>query len=232
MRYRDAWLAEFAGTAALLAVVVGSGIMAETLAQGNAAVALLANAAATGAGLYVLIALLGPVSGAHFNPVVTATAWWCGERGGVESVGYAAAQLAGAVAGVWLAHLMFDLPLLQIGVKMRSGPGQWISETVATAGLLATILLASRHRPQALPALVAAYITAAYWFTASTSFANPAVTVARALTRTFAGIRPEDAGGFIFAQLTGGIVVIACAGALRGRRAAAPRPSSSSESTP
>lgn len=231
MRPRRAWLAEFVGTAALLAVVVGSGIMGEQLAQGNAAVALLANAIATGAGLYVLIALLGPVSGAHFNPIVTAALYWRGERGGIEAIGYVAAQVAGAIAGVWLAHLMFDLPVLQIGIKARTGPGQWLSEAVATAGLLATILLAMKHRAQTVPVLVGAYITSAYWFTASTSFANPAVTLARALTRTFAGIRPEDAGGFILAQLAGGIVVLAAARALNVRRADAAFPSSSSGSS-
>lgn len=225
---RRVWLAEFGGTAALLAVVVGSGIMGEQLAQGNTAVALLANAVATGLGLYVLIALLGPVSGAHFNPVVTAAMWWRGDRGGVESIGYVAAQVSGAIVGVWLAHLMFDLPLLQTGVKVRSGAGQWLSELIATAGLLSTILLALRERPQAIPALVGAYITAAYWFTASTSFANPAVTIARAFTHTFAGVRPADVGGFILAQLAGGTLVLAAARALRAPRAAAPSPSSSS----
>lgn len=228
MNARHAWLAEFGGSAALLAVVVGSGIMGEQLAQGNAAIALLANAIATGLGLYVLITLLGPVSGAHFNPIVTAAMWWCGERRGVESIGYVAAQVSGAIAGVWLAHLMFDLPLLQTGMKVRSGAGQWFSEAVATAGLLATILLALRQRSRAIPALVGAYITAAYWFTASTSFANPAVTVARAFTHTFAGIRPADVADFVLAQLAGAVLVLLVARALRTPRAAAPSPSSSS----
>ncbi len=232
MTVRHAWLAEFGGTAALLAVVVGSGIMGEQLAQGNAAVALLANALATGLGLYVLITLLGPVSGAHFNPIVTAAMWWRGDRNGVESIGYVLAQLAGAIAGVWLAHLMFDLPLLQTGAKARSGVGQWVSEAIATAGLLSTILLALHHRSQAIPALVGSYITAAYWFTASTSFANPAVTIARAFTQTFAGIRPADAGGFILAQLAGGILVLAAAHALRTAGAVLPSTTSSSESSP
>jgi len=229
---RHAWLAEFGGTAALLAIVVGSGIMGEQLAQGNAAIALLANAIATGVGLYVLITLLGPVSGAHFNPMVTAAMWWRGDRTGAEAIGYVVAQVAGAIVGVWLAHLMFDLPLLQTGIKVRSGIGQWVSEVIATAGLLSTILLALHHRSQAIPALVGAYITAAYWFTASTSFANPAVTIARALTRTFAGIRPADVGGFILAQLTGSILVLAAAQALRTSRVVTPSISPSSESSP
>jgi glycerol uptake facilitator-like aquaporin len=212
---RHAWLAEFGGTATLLAIVVGSGIMGEQLAQGNAAIALLANAAATGAGLYVLITLLGPVSGAHFNPMVTAAMWWRGDRTGAESIGYIVAQVAGA-----------------IGIKVRSGIGQWVSEAIATAGLLSTILLALHHRSQAIPALVGAYITAAYWFTASTSFANPAVTIARALTRTFAGIRPADVGGFILAQFTGSILVLAAAQALRTSRVVTPSVSPSSESSP
>lgn len=212
---RDAWLAEFGGTAALLAVVVGSGVMAERLAQGNPAIALLANAVATGAGLYVLIALLGPISGAHFNPVVTVAMWWRGDQGAGEAMSYVFAQVLGALAGVWLAHLMFDLNVWQIGVKVRTGWGQWISEAVATAGLLASILIALRHRPGAIPALVGSYIAAAYWFTASTSFANPAATLARSLTGTFAGIRPVDAAGFILAQLSGAILVLAVAHALR-----------------
>lgn len=212
---RDAWLAEFGGTAALLAVVVGSGVMAERLAQGNPAIALLANAVATGVGLYVLIVLLGPISGAHFNPAVTFVMWWRGDQGAAEAMSYVFAQVLGALAGVWLAHLMFDLNVWQIGVKVRTGWGQWISEAVATAGLLASILIALRHRPGAIPAVVGSYITAAYWFTASTSFANPAATIARSLTGTFAGIRPVDVAGFILAQLSGAILVLAVARALR-----------------
>jgi glycerol uptake facilitator-like aquaporin len=227
MSLRRALAAEFGGTAALLAVVVGSGIMGERLAQGNAAIALLANSIATGAGLYVLIALLGPISGAHFNPVVTAVMWWRGERTGIASMGYVAAQVSGAVAGVWLAHLMFDMPLFQTGLKPRSGIGQCVSEAVATAGLLATILLALRHRPHAIPALVGSYITAAYWFTASTSFANPAVTIARSLTDTFAGIRPADVAGFIAAQGIGAILVV-----LVAMRAASDPSSSPPENSP
>ncbi|HZV38126.1 MAG TPA: MIP/aquaporin family protein [Pseudoxanthomonas sp.] len=198
--------AEFLGSLLLLAIVVGSGIMGERLAQGNAAIALLANAAATAGGLYVLIVLLGPISGAHFNPAVTLALRLRGER--VPLFAYLAAQLAGAVLGVWLAHAMFELPLWQPGARVRSGGAQWLSEAVATFGLLLTILLGVRFREKAVPALVAGYIFAAYWFTASTSFANPAVTLARALTRTFAGIRPQDAFGFIVAQLLGAMLAL------------------------
>ncbi|HET7065863.1 MAG TPA: MIP/aquaporin family protein [Rudaea sp.] len=195
--------AELFGSAALLAIVVGSGHMGETLAAGNTAVALLANSTATGLGLWVLIELLGPVSGAHFNPAVSLAFAWRGELPRADAAMYICAQLAGAVAGVVLAHLMFDLAPLQVGVKARTGAGQWLSEAVATSGLLLTILLGLRARPRAVPALVGAYIAAAYWFTASTSFANPAVTVARALTTTFAGIRPIDVPAFVVAQFAG-----------------------------
>ena len=205
---RERWLAEFIGTAFLLAAVVGSGIMGAALAEGNDAVALLANAAATAAMLYVLIELFAPVSGAHFNPAVTLALALRRGVGAREAALYLVAQLAGAFAGVLLAHAMFDLPLVQAGVQARTGPAQWLSEAVATFGLLLTILLGARFRPSSLPALVAAWIFAAYWFTASTSFANPAVTLARALTRTFAGIRPVDAPGFIAAQLAGGALAL------------------------
>jgi glycerol uptake facilitator-like aquaporin len=203
--------AEFLGTLLLLATVVGSGVMGDALAQGNAAIALLANAAATAGILYVLIACLGPVSGAHFNPVVTLALRWRGDIGRGEALAYLGMQVAGAIAGVLLAHAMFDLALLQPGVRERSGAAQWLSEGVATFGLLCTILFGLRHRPAAIPALVASYIFAAYWFTASTSFANPAVTLARALTQTFAGIRPIDAPGFIAAQLAGAVLAVAVA---------------------
>ncbi len=195
--------AEFLGTLLLLAIVVGSGIMGERLAGGNAAIALLANAAATAGGLYVLIALLGPISGAHFNPVVTLAMRLRGAPLPAPLPALLAVQVLGAVIGVWLAHAMFELPLWQPGTQARTGSAQWLSEGVATFGLLLTIVLGVRLRARALPALVASYIFAAYWFTASTSFANPAVTLARALTRTFAGIRPQDAPGFIVAQLVG-----------------------------
>ena len=196
-------LAEFVGTALLLATVVGSGVMGTALAGGNAAIALLANAAATAGMLYVLIVLLGPVSGAHFNPAVTWAMRVRGALGTREALAYVGVQAVAAVVGVLLAHAMFELPLWQPGVRTRSGAAQWLSEAVATFGLLLTILLGARHRPAALPALVASYIFAAYWFTASTSFANPAVTLARSLTQTFAGIRPGDVGAFVLAQLAG-----------------------------
>ncbi|MDE3108879.1 MAG: aquaporin family protein [Acidobacteriota bacterium] len=206
---RLAVLAEFIGTAALLAVIVGSGIMGERLDAGNAAVALLANSIATGAGLYVLISILGPISGAHFNPAVSATFWWRGDISASKFSAYVIAEIVGAIVGVWIAHGMFDLPVLQASEKVRSGAGQWISEMVATGGLLATILLGLRANAKAVPALVACYITAAYWFTASTSFANPAVTIARSLTNTFAGIRAADAPGFIAAQAAAVVLVVA-----------------------
>jgi glycerol uptake facilitator-like aquaporin len=183
--------------------------MGERLDAGNAAVALLANSLATGAGLYVLISILGPISGAHFNPAVSAVFWSRGDLPASKFGMYVLAQIAGAIAGVWIAHAMFDLPVLQASEKVRSGAGQWISETIATGGLLATILLGLRANARALPALVACYITAAYWFTASTSFANPAVTIARSLTNTFAGIRAADAPGFIAAQLIAVLLVVA-----------------------
>lgn len=195
--------AEGLGTAFLLATVVGSGIMAERLAGGNVAIALLANTLATGAGLLAFILMFGAISGAHFNPVVTLSQAWQKNLPANEVLPYIGAQLAGAFAGVIAAHLMFDLPLLFASEHVRSGPSQWWSEFVATFGLLGVIIGCSRNRPQATPFAVAAYITAAYWFTASTSFANPAVTLARAASNTFAGIRPGDAPGFILAQLAG-----------------------------
>ncbi len=196
-------LAEGSGTAALLAIVVGSGHMGEILAQGNTAIALLANSTATGLGLWVLIELLGPISGAHFNPAVSAASAWRGQMRWGDAAMYTLVQIAGAVAGVIAAHVMFDLVPLEVGVKVRAGAGQWFSETIATTGLLLTILLGQRARPRAVPALVGAYIASAYWFTASTCFANPAVTLARSLTTTFAGIRPHDVPAFILAQCAG-----------------------------
>lgn len=210
MTPRGALMAEFLGTLLLLAIVVGSGVMGERLAGGNVAIALLANAAATAAGLYVVIVLLGPISGAHFNPAVTLALRLNGERFAAPWPWYVAMQIAGALLGVWLAHAMFGLPLWQPGTHIRAGGAQGLSEGVATFGLLLTILLGARFRPAALPALVANWIFAAYWFTASTSFANSAVTLARALTRSFSGIRPVDAPGFIAAQLLGaGVAVLA-----------------------
>ncbi len=208
MNTKHALLAEGLGTAALLAVVVGSGIMAERLAQGNAAIALLANSLATGGGLYVFITLLAPISGAHFNPLVSVLMRWRGELSSGAAVGYVTAQCIGAVAGVFFGHKRFDLALLQASAHERGGARQWCSEIVATSGLLATILLALHARSAQIPALVGSYMTAAYWFTASTSFANPAATLARALTDTFAGIRPGDVAGFILAQCAGAMLVL------------------------
>ena len=211
-----ALLAEALGTALLLAIVVGSGIMGERLAGGNVAIALLANAAATAGGLYVLIVLFGPLSGAHFNPAVTLAMSLRGEMLPAPASAYVAVQCLAAVGGVLLAHAMFGEALWQPGDHVRTGAAQWLSEGVATFGLLLTIVLGVRHRPQAIPALVASYIFAAYWFTASTSFANPAVTLARAFTRTFAGIRTEDVGGFVFAQCAGALLALGVARLLAG----------------
>ncbi|SHE54510.1 Glycerol uptake facilitator (Major Intrinsic Protein Family) [Loktanella atrilutea] len=196
-------IAETLGTTFLLIGVVGSGIMADRLAQGNDAVALLANAIATGCILHVLITTLGPVSGAHFNPAVTLAFRIKREIGTRDACAYTTVQIIGAVLGVWLAHLMFDLPLLQFSVTARSGPAQWLSEAIATFGLVFVIFAGVRHRPDTVPTLVALYITGAYWFTSSTSFANPAVTLARAMTDTFAGINPANVPMFILAQLCG-----------------------------
>ncbi|MDE2166614.1 MAG: aquaporin [Alphaproteobacteria bacterium] len=194
---------EFVATAFLLIAVVGSGIMAERLADGNVALALLANAIATGGALVALILAFGPASGAHMNPVVTLAAVVLDSFDRRLAVAYAAAQIAGAIAGVWLTHLMFTLPVLELGSKSRTGAGQWLGEAIATFGLLATIWGCRAQRAPVTAIAVAAYITGAYWFTSSTSFANPAVTVARALTDTFAGIRPQDAPEFIVAELAG-----------------------------
>lgn len=196
-------VAEGLGTAMLLAMVVGSGIMAERLSGGNVAVALLANAVATGAGLLALILMFGTVSGAHFNPVVTLSEAWQRNLPPREAPLYVAVQLAGAFAGVAAAHAMFSLPLFFASVHVRTGPAQWWSEFVATFGLIGVIIGCARSRPSLTPFAVAAYITSAYWFTSSTSFANPAVTLARAATDTFAGVRPADTPGFIVAQLLG-----------------------------
>ncbi len=197
--------AEAIGTAFLLAAVVGSGIMAERLAGGNVALALLANSLATAGALVALIFALGAVSGAHFNPAVTLVMVWRGAHPSREAAPYIGAQLLGAVAGVVAAHAMFELPWIMLSHHVRSGAAQWWSEAVASFGLVMVILGTARHRPGAMPLAVAAYILAAYWFTASTAFANPAVTLARALTDSFAGIRPLDAPGFIAAQLAGGL---------------------------
>ncbi len=203
---RRAVLAEGVGSLILFATVVGSGIMAERLAGGNVAIALLGNTLATGAMLFVLVTMLGPVSGAHLNPAVTLVMRLRGHIGTRVALGYGAAQLVGGIAGVWLAHGMFDLPLLQLSHTLRTGPGQWTAEAVATCGLILTILGTARMRPAHLPASVALYITAAYWFTASTSFANPAITVGRALSDSFAGIAPSCVAGFVLAQIAGALV--------------------------
>ncbi|MGD9811913.1 MAG: aquaporin [Sphingobium sp.] len=193
--------AEGLGTALLVATVVGSGIMAERLAGGNVAVALIGNTAATGAILYVLIATLAPISGAQFNPAVTLM---LGNRAG--RLATIVIQIAGAFAGTVLAHVMFGAPLVAASAHMRATPGEWIGEAVATFGLILTILLGARFRPEALPALVASWIVAGYWFTSSTSFANPAVTLARTMTDSFSGIRPLDAPAFIAMQLLGALL--------------------------
>lgn len=199
--------AEGLGTAFLLAIIVGSGIMGERLAGGNEAIALLANALSTGAGLLAILLALGPVSGAHLNPAVTLTLAMRGDIAWSTLPGYVLVQFIGAIAGVWAAHAMFDLPILEMATKARGGGHLMWSEFVATAGLLGVILLCSRLRSDSTPHAVAAYITAAYWFTASTSFANPAVTLARATTDTFTGIAPANAGGFIAAQLAAAVAI-------------------------
>ncbi len=200
--------AEGLGTAFLLATVVGSGIMAAKLAGGNTAIALLGNTIPTGAILVVLISIFGPVSGAHFNPLVTLAALLNRQMTAKKAAGYIAAQFIGALLGVIIAHAMFDLPLLQASTTPRSGGAQWLAEVVASFGLLTVIFLSIRNAPQHVAMNVGLYITAAYWFTASTSFANPAVTLARSFSDTFAGIRPEDILGFVLAQLTGAALAL------------------------
>ena len=200
--------AEALGSAFLFAAVIGSGIMAERLAGGHVALALLANTGATAAILYVLIEILGPISGAHFNPAVTLAFRLDREFATWTALAYVAAQLAGGIAGVLAAHAMFDLPLLQLGVKPRAGLGQWAGELIATFGLVLVILIGARRKPATVPAVVALYIAAAYWFTSSTSFANPAITLARSLTDSFSGIAPADIPGFIAAQLGGALLAV------------------------
>lgn len=208
MTHARRFASEAVGTAMLLAVVVGSGIMGERLSGGNDAIALLGNTIATGAALVVLIHIFSPVSGAHFNPAVTMMALFRRELPGSTAAVHVAAQFLGAIAGVWLAHAMFAEPLLQVSTKLRDGPSQGLSELVATFGLIGTILGTARSRPAFVPVAVGLYITAAYWFTASTSFANPAVTVARSLSDTFAGIAPSSAPLFIAAQLAGTLAAV------------------------
>ena len=195
--------AEALGSFFLFATVIGSGIMAANLSGGNVALALLANTLATGAILFVLITMLGPISSAHMNPAVSLVAASRGELRWADAAAYIVTQLAFGILGAWAAHMMFDLPLLQWSTKARTGMGQWLGEAIATFGLILTILGTVRHRPACVPASVALYITAAYWFTSSTSFANPAITVARSLSDTFAGIAPSDMPLFIVAQLLG-----------------------------
>jgi glycerol uptake facilitator-like aquaporin len=216
MSLRARLLAECLGTLLLLAIVIGSGIMAERLAGGNVALALLANTLATVFGLYVLIEVFGPVSGAHFNPAVSAVMAWRGELPRSLFPPYVLAQLVGAMLGAWLAHAMFELPLLQWSAKLRGGNGQWIAEAVATAGLLLVILRAPAGRA---PALVAAWIGAAYWFTASTSFANPAAALGRMFSDSFAGISPASVPAFVLAQLAGACIGVLVHHGLRARAA-------------
>lgn len=203
MSLRNKTLAEFLGSMFLLATVVGSGIMGVNLSQGNNGVALLANAAATAGILYVLISIFGPLSGAHFNPAVSLAMRMRGDLNNRELSFYLVAQIFGAVLGVLLAHAMFEQTLIQPGTHARTGLSQYLSEAIATFGLLMVIMMATKQKSAQIPALVASYIFAAYWFTSSTSFANPAVTIARSMTQTFSGIRPDDVIGFICAQLLG-----------------------------
>ena len=210
--------AEGLGSFFLFATVIGSGIMAESLTDDDA-VALLGNSVATGAILFVLITMLGPISGAHMNPAVSLVAAWRRELRRRDAGAYIAAQLGFGILGAWAAHLMFDLPVLQLSVKARTGPGQWTGEAIATFGLILTILGTARHRPGLVPAGVALYIVAAYWFTSSTSFANPAITVARSLSDSFAGIAPANVPLFVAAQLLGAFLA-----ALAARRLFAGEP--------
>lgn len=208
---KRAVFAEAIGSFFLFVTVVGSGIMAEQLSGGNVAVALLGNTLATGAMLFILITMLGSISGAHFNPAVSLVFRLRGEIGTGLAVAYLVVQLAGGIAGVWAAHLMFDLPILQFSEKTRTGIGQWAGEFIATFGLLLTILGTIQTRKEWVPASVALYITAAYWFTSSTSFANPAITVARSLSNSFAGIAPTDVAGFVLVQLVGALAAFVVA---------------------
>ena len=206
--------AEGVGSFFLFAAVIGSGIMAEALAGGNTAVALIGNTLATGAILFVLIAMLGPMSGAHFNPAVSLVMALRRDIGWREAGLYVVAQIAGGLIGALAVHVMFNMPLWEYSLKSRTGVGQWLGEAVATFGLILTILATARHRPALVPASVALYITSAYWFTSSTSFANPAITVVRSLTNSFSGIAPSDVPAFVVAQLVGAIMGLAAASLL------------------
>jgi len=212
--------AEALGTAYLLAIVIGSGIMGERLAGGNTAIALLANSLATGCGLAVLILVLAPISGAHFNPAVTLVAALERDIAWRDAAAYVIAQVPAAFAGVAAAHFMFDEPVFSAATKVRTGPSQWAAEAIATFGLVMTIIACARHRLAAAPLAVAAFITSAYWFTSSTSFANPAVTLARSASNTFAGVRPDDAGAFIAAQIVGAMAALLAMRWLTPRRSA------------
>jgi len=202
------YISEFVGTALLLAIVAGSGLMGESMAAGNAAVALLGNSIATGAGLYALIVLLGPISGAHFNPVVSLMFWKLGHLDFKKMLAYWGCQFTGAIAGIWLTHLMFSLPIIQESTKVRTGLGIWISEFVSTLVLLSVIHIGDQEAKDRVPMLVALTVTAGYWFTSSTFFANPAVAVARSLTNTFVGIAPNDVFGFVLAEILAALVMV------------------------
>ena len=202
------YFSEFVGTALLLAIVAGSGIMGESLSAGNAAVALLGNSIATGAGLYVLIALLGPISGAHFNPVVSLMFWKLGHLDFKKMIGYWACQFIGAIAGIWLTHLMFSMPILQESTKVRTGSGIWVSEFISTLVLLSVIRIGDQEAKDRVPMLVALTVTTGYWFTSSTFFANPAVALARSFTNTFVGIAPNDVLGFVVVETLAALVMV------------------------
>ena len=202
------YIAEFVGTALLLAIVAGSGIMGDTLSEGNAAVALLGNSIATGAGLYVLIVLLGPISGAHFNPVVSLMFWKLGHLDLKQLITYWACQFSGAIVGIWITHLMFGLAIMQESAKERTGLGIWASELISTLVLLSVIRIGDQGSKDKVPMLVALTVTAGYWFTSSTFFANPAVAVARSMTNTFVGIAPLDVPGFVIAEMIAALIIV------------------------
>ena len=202
------YFSEFIGTALLLTIVAGSGFMGETLGAGNSAVALLGNSIATGAGLYVLITLLGPISGAHFNPVVSMMFWQLGSLDLKKMLAYWACQFSGAITGIWLTHVMFSLPLIQESTKVRTGAGIWVSEFVSTLVLLSVIRIGDQEVKDRVPMLVALTVTAGYWFTSSTFFANPAVAIARGFTNTFVGIAPNDIFGFVVAEVLAALLMV------------------------
>jgi glycerol uptake facilitator-like aquaporin len=202
------YLTEFFGTAALLSVITGSGLMGEALSSGNDAVTLLGNSIATGAGLYVLIIILGPLSGAHFNPLVSVMAYTQKQLKRKDLLPYVISQITGAIMGVWMTHLMFNLPIVQTSTKIRTGLGIWVSEVIATVILLTVIYLGLKYAKKHIPMIVALTVTAGYWFTSSTFFCNPAVTFARSLTDTFVGIAPQNILGFVISQLIALIITL------------------------